>query len=127
MGSLTEKWSRIFALAVGDEFDMDRSTGAHYLTEAVHDDHREIDRLLVQLDEVIARNGHKTVGLPVLTRIVEFVIGHIQNEENAMYVIKYLAYPVNADTHYMLGAPNRRSRVQRRSAPQPRPRSPAMI
>ena len=38
-----------------------------------------------------------------------------------------LAYPVNADTHYMLGAPNRRSRVQRRSAPQPRPRSPAMI
>ncbi len=39
----------------------------------------------------------------------------------------YLAYPVNADTHYMLGAPNRRSRVQRRSAPQPRPRSPAMI
>ncbi len=40
---------------------------------------------------------------------------------------KILAYPVNADTHYMLGAPNRRSRVQRRSAPQPRPRSPAMI
>ena len=39
----------------------------------------------------------------------------------------FLAYPVNADTHYMLGAPNRRSRVQRRSAPQPRPRSPEMI
>ena len=48
-------------------------------------------------------------------------------EDTRPRVETILAYPVNADTHYMLGAPNRRSRVQRRSAPQPRPRSPAMI
>ena len=54
-------------------------------------------------------------------------LGELFDDELQEDVETDLAYPVNADTHYMLGAPNRRSRVQRRSAPQPRPRSPAMI
>ena len=62
-------------------------------------------------------------------RMIEAMIESERNPQKlaALAHRRILAYPVNADTHYMLGAPNRRSRVQRRSAPQPRPRSPAMI
>ena len=38
-----------------------------------------------------------------------------------------LAYPVNADTHYMWGASIRRNRARRRLAPQRRPRCQATI
>ncbi len=58
---------------------------------------------------------------------IKSVMEAVNEHDNYTFAHSFLAYPVNADTHYMLGAPNRRSRVQRRSAPQPRPRSPAMI
>jgi len=48
-------------------------------------------------------------------------------DEGAWAISLDLAYPVNADTHYMWGASIRRNRARRRLAPQRRPRCQATI
>ena len=103
-------------------------------------DHKHLIDFYNLADATPADKFTKVFDDKMLSIVRSLFKSHFEKEEDLMFAINYhgtnkhmtehstmLAYPVNADTHYMLGAPNRRSRVQRRSAPQPRPRSPAMI
>ena len=63
---------------------MERSHDLPNLIADIRDDHREIERLLDQLQQVIDANETDAACMPVLCRIAQYFIRHIQNEERLM-------------------------------------------
>ncbi len=78
---------------------MDQHEPLGHWLEIVEDDQRGIERLLAHLADVIGTPETGTIGLPVLSRIAEFCVRHIQNEERIMAVMKYSGLPTHSEDH----------------------------
>ena len=69
------------------------------MAQTVGAEHREIERLLERLDDLIRRHEIKTAGFPMTRMIVELCIGHIHKEEWLMEVLKYDSLREHATDH----------------------------
>lgn len=63
---------------------MERTHDLPNLIADIREDHREIERLLDELQRVIDNNEGEAACMPVLCRIAQYFIRHIQNEERLM-------------------------------------------
>ncbi len=74
---------------------MDNIQGIENLALEVDEQHRELERLLEMLDNVVVRDETTKVRVPVLSLIVEYCSRHIQQEERLMLLMKH----PDADSH----------------------------
>lgn len=68
---------------------MDQSHTPSQLAKVVGDENQNLERLLAELDNVVANNHANTAGLSVLSRIVEFCTAHIHHEESLIRSVRH--------------------------------------
>ncbi|MEI8397032.1 MAG: hemerythrin domain-containing protein [Rhodospirillaceae bacterium] len=68
---------------------MDQSHTPSQWAKVVGDEHQNLERLLAELDDVVANNHAKSAGFSVLNQIVEFCTAHIHHEESLIRIVRH--------------------------------------
>ena len=50
----------------------------------VSEEHHEIEHMIAQLEDTVVQQSVRSVGLPTMSKLVEFCVKHVENEEHIM-------------------------------------------
>ncbi len=65
----------------------------------VSEEHHEIENLIAQLEDTVVQQSVKRVGLPTLSKLVEFCVKHVENEEHIMRLMNDKGFKEHSDDH----------------------------
>ena len=65
----------------------------------VSEEHYEIEHMIAQLEDTVVQQSVRSVGLPTISKLVEFCVKHVENEEHIMRLMNDKGFKRHSDDH----------------------------
>ena len=65
----------------------------------VSEEHHEIEHMIAQLEDTVVQQSVRSVGLPTMSKLVEFCVKHVENEEHIMRLMNDKGFQRHSEDH----------------------------